>query len=86
MQVLALYHHLVTILIGKMHDMVKAGEDTPSELWLLKASALSFAVRTYHEKEAKVVEADQVLLTSKIAFSCAMAGIRLPMLANICEA
>ncbi len=65
-----MYHYLATVLIAKGHGMVRAGEDAPTEFWLLKASALSFALEEFHAKEARVIQADGALLTRKFVLSC----------------
>ena len=66
-----MYHHLATVLIAMGRGMVRAGEDAPTEFWLLKASILSFALREFHASEARVIQADEALLTSKFILLCA---------------
>ena len=87
-----MYHYLATVLIAMGHAMVRAGEDALTEFWLLKASALSFALQEFHADEARVIQADEALLTSEYILTCARivqpfqrADFVLPVSADSCH-
>ena len=65
-------HRPVVIVLAMMRDASKAGQESTTKYWLLKALAQQIDLSIHFESEDKVVQADRALLRGEMVASCAL--------------